>query len=93
MVSATEASAAIVNEAGGPADLDIALTRLCQFGARRVRRRIAESMSVAAAHGDLALGWMLAASGTCSLEQARTALDMGGGHTADKGPRSGATPN
>ena len=93
MVIETETLAGIVNEAAAPADPDIALRRLCAFVELRERLRIAEIMSAAAAHGDLALGWMLAASGTCSLEQARTAMAMAAHWTPDQGVTSCAPPN
>jgi hypothetical protein len=70
------------------ADLDLALRRLAEFVTIRERLRIAEIMHFAAAHGDLGLGWLLAASGNYSVEDARAALAE-----AARSRASGETPN
>jgi hypothetical protein len=78
---------------GAAADLDAALRRMCDLVAIRERMRIAEFMYVAAAYGDLALGWMLAASGTCSLEEARASLAIGDRRAGSDGRATGEIPN
>jgi hypothetical protein len=93
MVVETDTLAGIVTEADAPAAPDIALRRFCAFVELRERLRIAEIMSVAAAHGDLALGWMLAASGTCSIDQARASLAAAGRRAGADGRATGETPN
>jgi len=66
---------------------------MCEFVTLRERMRIAEIMYHGAAHGDLALAWMLAASGTCSVEEARAALAMAACRTISDGLATGETPN